>query len=656
MNSQSQIKEKITTMEKLKINTDWEVAVETVLSNYFDAICVNDVTSFLHSLADLSKGQITLVEKSVPSKTNSFNKAPTLISQVSSDWSLQHWLAGIYIVETIEEAKQLQTSLQENESIITKDGIWLGAHWVRVSKICDVQNSFLLRKQQVQHFKNKIIEQRENCDKFEMLLKAGELQVEKQETDRDITYRFSQEISAEITRVQITLSEKRTRLVGMQQRQNCLRESIMAWKERIERDECALAIVKSKAQSLSSSIGSLEKRREDILRQHDYYHRQLIERRENAHQKRKEADKLEIRLMGSKNQLNLLKRNVIHNQQRAKQLIERREILSQYLCEGDRLLNALNQKLQHTLEKQLAIEVELRGVEKKLEESNHILCELEQKRLLIQNSLHEVQTQLEEFRMQRQLFNVQQITIQEQLNENNFDYEQVIAALPANAAIDVWKEKSNRLIQRIQRMGPINLVAIEEYERVNERKSYLDRQHTDLTEALTMLKNAIQKIDRETRTKFQETYDKVNYHLQALFPQIFGGGKATLEMTKADLLTTDIIVRAQLPGKRGVTIRMLSGGEKTLTGIALIFSLFCLNPAPFCILDEVDVSLDDANVGRFCQLVREMSKEVQFLVISYNKATIEMADYLMGITMQEPGVSCVVSVNVQEAIEMVGTA
>ncbi len=181
-------------------------------------------------------------------------------------------------------------------------------------------------------------------------------------------------------------------------------------------------------------------------------------------------------------------------------------------------------------------------------------------------------------------------------------------------------------------------------------KNYLDKQHADLTEALEILKNAIHKIDRETRAKFQETYDQVNQQFQSLFPRIFGGGRATLEMTDTDLLTAGVIVRAQPPGKRNVTIHMLSGGEKALTAVALVFSLFQLNPAPFCILDEVDAPLDDINVGRFCQLVKEMSKEVQFLVISHNKVTIEMADYLMGVTMQEPGVSRIVSVNMQEAI------
>lgn len=292
-------------------------------------------------------------------------------------------------------------------------------------------------------------------------------------------------------------------------------------------------------------------------------------------------------------------------------------------------------------------------MEENLKKNNDILHHLESERSATQKVLNEVQAQLEECRMQRQIVSVRQTTLQEQLNENKFNYEQLIYELPEEATINIWQEKLDDVVERIQRIGPINLSAIEEYENINERKNYLDKQHADLTEALKILKNAMHKIDREIQAKFQETYDRVNKEFQLLFQQIFGGGRAALEMIDTNLLSTGVIVRAQPPGKRNVTIYMLSGGEKALTAVALVFSLFQLNPAPFCILDEVDAPLDDINVGRFCQLVKKMSKEVQFLLISHNKLTIEMADYLMGVTMQDPGISRIVSVDIKEAIQMV---
>jgi chromosome segregation protein len=201
-------------------------------------------------------------------------------------------------------------------------------------------------------------------------------------------------------------------------------------------------------------------------------------------------------------------------------------------------------------------------------------------------------------------------------------------------------------------LGPINLAAIDEFKEQTERQEYLNAQNTDLEEALHTLENAIRKIDRETRTRFKETYDLVNAGLKQNFPRLFGGGHAYLELGDEDLLTAGVTVMARPPGKRNSSIHLLSGGEKALTAVALVFAIFQLNPAPFCLLDEVDAPLDDANVTRFCEIVREMSEKVQFLFITHNKVTMELASQLTGVTMQEPGVSRLVSVDVEEAVQM----
>ena len=205
---------------------------------------------------------------------------------------------------------------------------------------------------------------------------------------------------------------------------------------------------------------------------------------------------------------------------------------------------------------------------------------------------------------------------------------------------------------RIGRLGPINLAAIDEYKTEFERKQYLDEQNDDLCEALETLEGAIHKIDKETRTRFKETYDQVNKGLQELFPRLFGGGHAYLELTGEDMLDTGIAIMARPPGKKNSTIHLLSGGEKALTAIALVFSIFHLNPAPFCMLDEVDAPLDDANVGRYADMVESMSEKVQFIYITHNKIAMEKAQHLMGVTMQEPGVSRMVTVDVEEAAEL----
>jgi chromosome segregation protein len=208
------------------------------------------------------------------------------------------------------------------------------------------------------------------------------------------------------------------------------------------------------------------------------------------------------------------------------------------------------------------------------------------------------------------------------------------------------------IANRIQRLGPINLAAIDEYKIESERKEYLDAQNTELEEALDTLKTAIQKIDRETRTRFKETFEVVNKHIQELFPKLFGGGHAYLEMTGDDLLDTGVTLMARPPGKKNASIQLLSGGEKALTAIAMVFAIFRLNPAPFCMLDEVDAPLDDANVGRYANMVKEMSDQVQFIFITHNKISMEAANQLMGVTMHEPGVSRLVTVDVNQAAEL----
>ena len=252
--------------------------------------------------------------------------------------------------------------------------------------------------------------------------------------------------------------------------------------------------------------------------------------------------------------------------------------------------------------------------------------------------------------MQAQEVLTRRETIIEQLGEAK--PETVLSELSEEATEQSWQQQLEKIENRIQRLGPINLAAIDEYKTESERKEYLDAQNEEVEQALETLREAIRKIDKETRTRFKETFDKVNSGVKELFPKLFGGGHAYLELTSDDFLETGVTIMARPPGKRNSTIHLLSGGEKALTAISLVFAIFHLNPAPFCMLDEVDAPLDDANCGRFVAMVKEMSEKVQFIFITHNKITMELANQLMGVTMHEPGVSRLVSVDVEEAIEL----
>ena len=284
------------------------------------------------------------------------------------------------------------------------------------------------------------------------------------------------------------------------------------------------------------------------------------------------------------------------------------------------------------------------------------LRECEQLRNIKEQKLQELRELLEKARLATQESRIRLQTVEEQLESSGHKVALILEQLAEDAGIDTWDERLQALARKIQRLGPINLAAIDEFTQLSERKTYLDNQDEDLTKALSTMENAIRKIDKETRTRFKETFDKLNTNLKERFPQLFGGGHAYLELTGEDLLQTGVTIMARPPGKRNSTIHLLSGGEKALTAVALVFSIFDLNPAPFCILDEVDAPLDDANVGRFSDMVVKMSKDVQFIFITHNKITMEISHQLLGVTMHEPGVSRLVSVDVDEAVDMAATA
>jgi len=280
------------------------------------------------------------------------------------------------------------------------------------------------------------------------------------------------------------------------------------------------------------------------------------------------------------------------------------------------------------------------------------LRELDQARLQTGQSVEASRSEVNEAEMGLREVRVRREGFAEQLGQTDFDFEVLIDEMDETATIEGWEEKLEKNRRRIERLGPINLAAIDEFKEQSERKEYLDSQLEDLNSALETLEGAIRKIDRETRTRFRETFANVNTGFQRLFPKLFGGGHAYLELTGEDLLSAGVTVMARPPGKRNSTIHLLSGGEKALTAVALVFAIFELNPAPFCLLDEVDAPLDDANVNRFCDIVREMSQKVQFVFITHNKVTMELSRQLTGVTMQEPGVSRLVSVDLDEAVKM----
>jgi chromosome segregation protein len=333
-------------------------------------------------------------------------------------------------------------------------------------------------------------------------------------------------------------------------------------------------------------------------------------------------------------------------------LAARRAELAAQLADGDAPLTALRAELDTALGARQRVEGELHAARLATDELDALLREREAARAAIERRVDTARLATEEARLAAEQVKMRHENVLEQLAATQFDIATLIAELAPEATVDAWDSQLAETTEKIERLGQVNLAAIDEFKEQSERKEYLDRQFKDLTDALETLESAMRKIDRETRTRFQDTFDRVNAGLKEKFPRLFGGGHAYLELDGEDSSAAGVSVMARPPGKRNSTISQLSGGEKALTAVALVFAIFDLNPAPFCLLDEVDAPLDENNVGRFCDIVRDMSRSVQFIFITHNKSTMEMASQLVGVTMHEPGVSRLVAVDVDEAVRL----
>jgi len=326
------------------------------------------------------------------------------------------------------------------------------------------------------------------------------------------------------------------------------------------------------------------------------------------------------------------------------------------LVEESKLLNKPISEIQANLDKllseRLLVENKLLNSRKAIEKCNESIHKIEREKIEKEQMAISLREALEKFRLERQASKIEGDNLVKQIKDLDGDLATLLNELDESKSSDNFASDLESIELKISRLGAINLAAMEEFEQEEKRKELLDSQHQELMDALETLQNAINKIDKETRTTFKDTFDKLNLSLANSFPKLFGGGHAELIMLGDDLLSCGVGISARPPGKKNASVSQLSGGEKALTAIATVFAFFELNPAPFCMLDEVDAPLDDLNTMRFIDLVEEMSKQVQFVYISHNKISMEKSKHLMGVTMQEPGVSRMVAVDVDQAVEL----
>ena len=332
--------------------------------------------------------------------------------------------------------------------------------------------------------------------------------------------------------------------------------------------------------------------------------------------------------------------------------LSRQSDLEGQISEAEKLKLSIENEMKEFVGKSSEAESILISLRQKQSKFNDELRELENNKSISDLDSRSISENITNIRIELKTYEINLDNSNKKIKEAGIDIDSIEFSEYKGITLDDLDNKLTDIETKIIRLGAINLAAPEEIEEESKRKEDLDNQYNDLTEALDKLTGAIKKIDQETKTIFKDSFDSVNIKLKEMFPKLFGGGVAELTLTDDDALNAGVILMARPPGKKNSSISQLSGGEKALTALALVFAIFDLNPAPFCLLDEVDAPLDDLNTLRFIDMVEEMSKSVQFIFITHNKVSMERSDHLMGVTMQEAGVSRMVSVDVNQALEL----
>ena len=639
--------------ETLNVDSGWEQAVETVLGLNLEAVCVTGFEAVSEKLSSLRQGTLTLFDKRGDAAVSGTGSLATPLSNhVHASWSLDSMLGNVYAVDTLDQALGLRSRLQSHESVVTRDGLWLGRDWLRVARPGDEKSGVLAREQELKQLSEQLSRLGGEVAAVEQRLQEGHASIQALEEERETLQTALNRSAHQHAELRATLSSKNAHLEQQRQRHDKIDNELSEIRAQGERHSSDLHETRVRLESVLEKTAGHESQRQEFGQQRDQLREALQNQRQLSQQHRDTSREIAMRIESSRTQLTALRDNMERMQQQQAQLEKRRAELEVALADGEAPIEAMKLELEAALETRVGIESELSVARQQVADCDHALRELTENRHFVEQKVQFKRGDLDQARMAWQEVNVRRQTLQEQLEESDYQRQSLIDEMPEAAQVEAWQVQVEDIEQKIQRLGAINLAAIEEFTEESERKQYLDSQMADLNEALATLEAAIRKIDQETKDRFRSTFDTVNERLHELFPRIFGGGTATLEMTSDDLLESGVTVMAHPPGKRNSSIHLLSGGEKALTAVALVFALFELNPAPFCILDEVDAPLDDTNAARFGQLVKEMSDRVQFIFITHNKVTMEVADQLIGVTMHEPGVSRTVAVDVQEAVQM----
>ena len=630
--------------EALVVTPGWERALETVLGSGLQAVRVSDVAALAPALEALQQGRVSLFEGREAEATA--GELPTLAALAHTEAGpIGALLGGVFAADTLEEALAQRRHLRPGESIVTRDGVWLGPDWLRLDRGADASAGVIGRAEEIKRLHGAEEAALGRLAALSQAATAGKERVAELGAARERLQDERQGLAEQLAKRRAEQSARRVLAQeALARREQAQRQRALKDTATQEHDAAQLRVA-----AFTERRTALAADREAARRERDACQERATAARASAHQARERRHALELDRQGKASTLAAREAALTGLRVLGDDLEAQWQAEDQALAASRAALANAERRLQPTLGERQDIEAKKRQARTALEAAEAQLRPLTAKVSEAEGTAEAARQAVEDARIERKGAAVRRDDLAAQLRDAGADVGETLAALPEDASQAEWATKRERVERRISRLGAINLAAIEEYEAETERKGYQDAQIDDLERALHKLSTAMKKIDRETRERFKATFDEVNAHLNQLFPKVFGGGSAYLELTGDDLLVAGVSLMARPPGKRNSNVHMLSGGEKALTAVALIFAIFQLNPSPVCLLDEVDAPLDDANVGRFAELLEGMSGEVQFVVITHNKLTMQMADHLLGVTMNEPGVSRLVAVDMEEA-------
>jgi chromosome segregation protein len=648
--------------QKLHIDQGWETALEAVLRERTSALEVSNLDWAKAFFSDAPPAKLALfspnaagapVNMETPAGLKPFINLLQL-NDPSLRALLQDWLHNVFAADDINAAFVDRAKLPVGGCFVTKQGHVISKSSVRFYASDSEQDGMLARQQEIENLTKQLRAQQMLADEVKSRAVRAEAALS-QATQR--LQELRQRVAA-LTQAAHGLQIEVMKLSEVQERFNQRSTQIETDLAEIAAQEAEQQQIKAESEAkfeqLDLELAELQEHHENGQTEYLAKEQQLNDARMRLRELERAAQEAEFAEKSHRNKIEELKRNIATALEQSAKLFASME-------QGHLELESLDDQaaqagLQSLLEKRSDQERALADARHELDQLTQKLRHAEESRMQAERSLQPQRDRIMELQLKEQAARLNQEQYAQQLAEAQADEAALAEKLTGDMRASYLQGEVTRLTNAIVALGAVNLAALDELAQASERKNFLDAQHADLTEAMTTLEDAINKIDKETRDLLQDTFDKVNKHFGELFPMLFGGGQAKLIMTGEEILDSGVQVMAQPPGKKNATIHLLSGGEKALTATALVFSMFQLNPAPFCLLDEVDAPLDDANTERFCNMVKRMSSQTQFLFISHNKIAMEMAQQLIGVTMQEQGVSRIVAVDMESAANFANEA